>query len=295
MDYICHILVLITIYMVLGVSLNLVAGYAGFLSLAHAAFYGIGAYLAALMAIHLHAPFLVSLFCVAGVTGIFGGFLALPALRVRGDYFVITTFAFQVIVVSVLANWTSVTGGAMGLAGIPPARIFDWTLRTNVDYLIVAASLAFALWWLVRTIVRSPFGRVLKSIREDDALVALTGKDVRFYKVLVFVIGSSVASVAGVLYVHYITFIDPSNFTVMESIFILSIVILGGAGNLWGPLLGAILLVSFPELLRFLGIPTSAAANIRQILYGLALVACMLWRPQGLVGEFTFGRDAKTK
>ncbi len=295
MDYLAHIGVLIAIYSILALSLNLVTGYTGFLSLTHAAFYGIGAYVAALMALHLHTPVLLSLATAAALSGTFGALLALLALRIRDDRFVITTFAFQVIVVSLLANWTSVTGGPMGLAGIPQANVFGWVLATQTHYLIAATAIAVLAWDISRRIGKSPFGRILKSIREDDRLVAHVGKNVASYKIVIFAVSACIASAAGVLYVHYVTFIDPSNFTVMESIFIVSIVILGGADSLWGPVLGAVVLVSLPELLRFAGIPSAAAANIRQILYGLALVACMLWRPQGLIGEYAFGREAKPK
>jgi branched-chain amino acid transport system permease protein len=295
MDYVVHICVVIAIYAILGVSLNLVAGYTGFLSLSHAAFYGIGAYVAALMSIHLHTPLLVTFLCSVAVSGSFGALLALLSLRVRDDHFVITTFAFQVMVVAVLANWTSVTGGPMGLSGIPYASLCGWELETPLDYLFVSTLVAVAAWWSARTITQSPFGRVLKSIREDDTLAAQTGKQVASCKLSVFILSSCMASTAGVLYAHYISFIDPSNFTIMESIFIVSIVVLGGASSCWGPVLGAVVLVSLPELLRFVGIPSAAAANIRQILYGLALIVCMLWRPQGLIGEYAFGREAKQK
>ncbi|HRZ13084.1 MAG TPA: branched-chain amino acid ABC transporter permease [Kiritimatiellia bacterium] len=295
MDYLAHIGVLIAVYSILAVSLNMVAGYTGFLSLTHAGFYGIGAYVGALMSLHLHTPLLITLAVAVSLSGILGVLLALPALRLRDDHFVITTFAFQIILVSFLTNWTSITGGPMGLAGVPHASLFGWNLSTQTDYLIVTAAVAAFAWGISSRIEKSPLGRVLKSIREDDRLAASAGKNVALFKILIFAVSACVASTAGVLYVHYITFVDPSNFTVMESIFIVSIVILGGAGSLWGPVLGAVVLVTLPELLRFVGIPSAAAANIRQILYGLALVACMLWRPQGLIGEYAFGRAEKQK
>jgi branched-chain amino acid transport system permease protein len=118
-----------------------------------------------------------------------------------------------------------------------------------------------------------------------------SGKNVAAYKVQVFMLGAGLASVAGVLYAHYISFIDPTSFTVMESIFIISIVIIGGAGSLWGPVIGAVVLVTVPEALRFIGLPSAVAANLRQILYGGLLVAFMMWRPQGLLGEYAFQKE----
>ena len=142
--------------------------------------------------------------------------------------------------------------------------------------------------WISQRIVQSPFGRVLKAIREDEVFAQAAGKSVAAYKVLVFMIGAGMAAVAGVMYAHYISFIDPTSFTVMESIFIISIVIIGGAGSLWGPVVGAVVLVTLPELLRFLGLPSSIAANTRQIIYGGLLVAFMMWRPRGFLGEYAF-------
>ena len=142
--------------------------------------------------------------------------------------------------------------------------------------------------WIVRRIVQSPFGRVLKTIREDEVVALAAGKNVAVYKVTVFMIGAGLAALAGVLYAHYISFIGPGSFTIMESIFIISIVIIGGAGSLRGPVLGAVVLVVLPELLRFIGMPSAVAANVRQIIYGGLLVAMMMCRPQGLLGEYAF-------
>jgi len=136
---------------------------------------------------------------------------------------------------------------------------------------------------------------VLKSIREDEIFTLASGKNVAAYKVQVFMVGAGMAAIAGVMYAHYISFIDPTSFTVMESIFIISIVIIGGAGSLWGPPLGAILLVILPELLRFMGFPSSVAANIRQIIYGGLLVGFMIWRPQGLLGKYAFDKGGGKK
>jgi branched-chain amino acid transport system permease protein len=287
-EYFLHIAILIGIYLILAAGLNLIAGYAGLLSIAHAAFYGIGAYTAALMALNLHSPMLVNLVCAILLAGVFGAVVGVPSLRIRDDYFVIATFAFQVIVFNVLNNWVSFTGGPMGLPGIPQPVLFGWTISSHAAFLLLVGCCCVAISLICWRIVNSPFGRVLKAIREDEVLAQAAGKDVARYKVLVFVIGAAMAAVAGVLYAHYISFIDPTSFTVMESIFVLSVVIIGGAGSLWGPIAGAVVLVTLPEVLRFIGLPSAMAANVRQILYGGALVACMMWRPQGLLGGYTF-------
>jgi len=288
MDYLLHILILIGIYVILSLSLNLIAGYTGILSIAHAAFYGVGAYVAALMALKLGTPFLANVICAIILSGLLGALVGIPSLRIRDDYFVIATFAFQVITFSVLNNWVSFTSGPMGLPGIPQPRIFGLQVSSHWQFLVLVGICAILVFLAARRIVESPFGRVLKAIREDEVFALAAGKNVAAYKVLVFVIGAAMASVAGALYATYITFIDPTSFTVMESIFIISIVIIGGAGNLWGSVLGAAVLVILPEALRFVGLPSSVAANVRQIIYGALLVAFMMWRPQGFIGEYTF-------
>jgi branched-chain amino acid transport system permease protein len=295
LNYLFHIFTVIGIYVILSASLNLIAGYAGLLSIAHAAFYGVGAYAAALMALKVNSPFLVNIFCAIIVSGILGALVGIPSLRIRDDYFVIATFAFQVITFSVLNNWVSFTSGPMGLPGIPQPVVFGLKISSHVAFLILTALLCTLTLWICWKVVRSPFGRVLRAIREDEVFAQAVGKNVAAYKILIFVIGAGLAATAGVLYAYYISFIDPTSFTVMESIFIISIVIIGGAGSMWGPVVGSVVLVTLPELLRFIGLPSSVAANIRQILYGGLLVVFMMLRPQGLVGEYRFEKGGPEK
>ncbi len=295
MEYLLHIFILIGIYVILAESLNLIVGYTGLLSIAHAAFYGVGAYVAALMALKVGSPFVINVICAMIVSGLLGGMVGIPSLRIKDHYFVIATFAFQVIAFSILNNWVSFTGGPMGLPGIPQPVIFGWTISSHFEFLLLVGAFVILVFSVCRVIVRSPFGRVLAAIREDEVFALAVGKNVAVYKVAVFVIGSGLAAIAGALYAHYISFIDPTSFTVMESIFIISIVIIGGAGSLWGPVVGAAILVMLPELLRFIGLPSSVAANLRQILYGGLLVAFMMWRPQGFVGKYGFNLETMKK
>jgi len=295
MDYLLHILILICIYIILASSLNLISGYTGLLSISHAAFYGIGAYVAALMSLRLESNFLLNILCAIIISGIFGAIVGFPSLRIRDDYFVIATFAFQIITFSILNNLTSFTGGPMGLPGIPQPVLFGLKISSHEQFLLLTGFFTVCVFLICRRIVCSPFGRVLKTIREDEVFAAASGKNVAFYKVMIFVIGAGMAAIAGSMYAYYISFIDPTSFTVMESIFIISIVIIGGAGSLWGPVVGAIVLVALPEVLRFLGMPSSIAANMRQIIYGALLVVFMMWRPQGFMGEYSFTKDTSNE
>ncbi len=270
-------------------------GYTGILSIAHAAFYGVGAYVAALMALNFNTPFLLNLILSIIAAGLFGAVVGIPSLRLKDDYFIIATFAFQIITFSILNNLVDFTGGPLGLPGIPQPVIFGFTVSTHIEFLILVLILAGITYWVSKRIVASSFGRLLKAIREDEIFTQAVGRNVVTAKVKVFMLSAALASIAGVIYATYITYIDPTSFTVMESIFIISIVIIGGSGSLKGSVVGAVVLIALPELLRFIGLPNSIAANVRQILYGSLLVVFMLWRPQGLIGEYAFGNEDTSK
>jgi branched-chain amino acid transport system permease protein len=288
MEYILHILVITGIYIILTLSLNLVVGYTGLPALGHAAFSCVGAYTSTLLALNLGlSPWLGLLIgaCVAALLGVVIGF---PSLRLKGDYLALATFGLGVIVYSVTKNWVSLTRGPMGLPGIPGFSVFGFQLSEIWSYLILVMLFVFLTYFTIARVVNSPFGRILRGIREDEIATLAMGRNVNKHKILVFVIGAFFAGIAGSLYAHYITFIDPSSFTVMESIIVLLMVVFGGMGSLGGSFVGAAILVIFPELLRFLGMPSSVAAPLRQMIYGLLLIVLMLKRPQGILGRYRF-------
>ena len=295
MSYVLHIFVIIEIYALVALALNIQLGYAGLVSVCQAAFFGIGAYSAALISLRLGVPFPLDVIAACVVATLIALCVAIPSLRTREEHFVVATLAFQLVISSILCNCVSWTGGPMGLPGIHRPSLFGWQVDSPFEFATLGIVICGMAFTLVAAINHSPYGRMLRCIREDEVFAQSNGKHVETARVMVFVLTALLAAFAGGLYAHYITFIDPTSFTLMESVFIMSIVVIGGAGSLWGPVLGALVLVSLPEMLRFVGIPSPTAANIRQILYGLALVACMLWRPQGLIGEYAFGKEAKTK
>ena len=288
MEYLLHILVIAGIYIILTLSLNLIVGYTGLPALGHAAFSCIGAYTSSLLALNMGlSPWIGLLIgaCVAAISGIVIGY---PAVRLKGDYLALATFGLGVIIYSIAKNWVSLTRGPMGLPGIPGFSIFGFELSETWTYLLLVMIFVAITIFVMRRIVDSPFGSVLRSIREDEVAAETLGKNTVKHKLLVFVIGAFFAGIAGSLYAHYITFIDPSSFTVMESITILLMVIFGGMGTISGSVVGAVILVVFPELLRFLGMPSSIAAPMRQMIYGLLLVVLMIKRPQGIMGRYQF-------
>ncbi|MGA2092944.1 MAG: branched-chain amino acid ABC transporter permease [Sedimentisphaerales bacterium] len=286
MEYFLHILVITGIYIILTLSLNLVVGYTGLASLGHAAFSCIGAYTSALLALNYGVSPWLGLIIGACVAAVLGIVIGAPSLRLKGDYLAIATFGLGVIVYSVAKNWVSVTRGPMGLPGIPGFSLFGYQISAVWAYLILVTVFVVLTFFVIRRVVDSPFGRILRAIREDETAALAVGKDVNKYKIIVFAIGAFFAGIAGSLYAHYITFIDPSSFTVMESITILLMVVFGGMGSLSGSFIGAAVLVILPELLRFVGMPSSVAAPLRQMIYGLLLVILMLKRPQGILGKY---------
>jgi branched-chain amino acid transport system permease protein len=281
---------LVEIYAVLAVSLDLIAGHTGQVSLTHAAFYGIGAYTSAIMTIHLGVPFgcaLLLSFVTAGLTSFI---ISLPALRLLGDYFVMATFGFQMVAFSVLNNWSNITNGPLGIAGIPEPTIFGVQVDSSAKFFVLAGFILLVSWLLVNRIAESSFGRVLHAVREDEVFARSMGKDTVRFKVIAFGLGCALAGAAGSLYAHYVAYVDPNTFSAMDSIMILSMVIIGGASSRWGSITGAIIMVCIPETLRFLGLPGALASNLRQIIYGGLLVAVILSRPRGLFGQYGFER-----
>ena len=288
MEYLLHILLIAGIYVILTLSLNLIVGYTGLPALGHAAFSCIGAYTSSLLALNMGLSPWIGLMAGACVAALSGAIIGYPAVRLKGDYLALATFGLGVIVYSIAKNWVSLTRGPMGLPGIPGFSVFGFPLSEIWSYLLLVFVFVILTIFVVNRIVDSPFGRILRSIREDEIASEALGKDTTRHKLLVFIIGAFFAGIAGSLYAHYITFIDPSSFTVMESITILLMVIFGGMGSISGSIAGAVILVIFPELLRFLGMPSAIAAPMRQMIYGLLLIVLMLKRPQGIMGVYRF-------
>lgn len=288
MNYLFHILTMINIYAILALSLNLLVGYTGLLSLCHAAFYGIGAYISTLLMMKLGVGFLPSLLLAIAVTVLISFTISLPSLRLRGDYFVLASLGFQIIVFTILYNWIDLTRGPYGIPGIPRPNIFGVEISSIASYFIFSGIITALCTGLLFLIGNSPFGRVLKAIREDEIAAAALGKNIVRFKIRAFAIAAGFAAVPGVLFAGYMRYIDPTSFTVMESVFILSIIIIGGTGNISGPITGTILMIFLPEALRFIGMPNSIAANMRQIIYGLLIILIMRYQPRGLSGEYRF-------
>jgi branched-chain amino acid transport system permease protein len=285
MDYLYSYLILSEIYVLLGLSTNLLVGVVGIFSVSQAAVFGVGAYIVGDFLLSGTLSFLPAVAVAAVACIALNVLITLPSLRVAGDYFVVTSFGIQLLASATFTNWTWGTGGANGLPGVPPPDLFGMQIASTRGILAVstvAAVLGCLAFWLI---LRAPFGRLLKAIREDELAVAAAGKGVLRAKVSAAALAGAFAGVAGGVYATYLSFIDPTSFDLDASILLLTMVVVGGARTLWGSVLGPFLLLALPQLLTLIAIPTTYAATMQQLVYGALLIAFALFRPQGLLGE----------
>jgi branched-chain amino acid transport system permease protein len=286
MDFLYSYIVFAEIYVLLGLSTNLLVGIVGIFSVSQAAVFGVGAYVVAhfLMA-STPLSFIPSLAIAAACCIALNILVTLPSLRVSGDYFVVTSFGIQLLATAVFTNWATGTGGANGLPGIPPPDVFGIPIETTQQYMLlctVGSGLGCLCFYLI---MRAPFGRLLRAIREDETAVAASGKNVLRAKVSAAALAGAFAGTAGGFYATCLSFIDPSSFDLDASILLLTMVVVGGARTLAGSIVGPFLLLALPQLLTLVDIPTTIAAAARQLIYGVLLILFMLFRPQGLAGE----------
>jgi len=282
--YFIHLAILIGIYLILALSLQLALGYAGLVNLGHIAFFAIGAYTSALLTLH-GVPFLVAFLCAGLLAMLFGFLLSIPTNKLKGDYLALATLSFTFLVYAVTLNWNSLTRGALGLAGIPKPVIFGLHISSNLSFLILVAIVALITYFIIKRVVSSPFGKVLEATRDNELAIRILGKNAFKIKSLAMAMSAFFAGIAGSLYAHYITYIDPSSFTLTQLIPILCIVIIGGLASLRGTIVATIMLTLLPEPLRFIGFPSSVVGPMRQIIYAVILLIILLYKPKGFFGE----------
>jgi branched-chain amino acid transport system permease protein len=290
MDYVLGIIIIAILFAVIGVSTDLLVGHSGLLSLAASAFVSVGAYATAISTTRFGCSWLTGLILGCLIAVMLASFIAVGLGRTKGDTFVVGTFAAQLALTGLAFNWTLLTNGAEGIPGIPPIKIGPWNADTKLSLLSLSMCVLGLAMTIVRRLTTGSFGRVLHAIREDEVLAKSLAKNTLGVKIVTLSTSAAICSIAGTFYAHYISYVDPTSFTLTESILVVSMVIIGGAGSLWGPLIGAIVLTTLPEALRFMGLPTEVAASLRQIIYGSLLVIMMMFRPRGLVGKYGFTR-----
>ncbi len=277
---------LVAIFGLLAASLNLLVGYAGLFSVAHAVFFGLGAYTAAHLALAVSPDLLLGVLAAALLSGAASLVFALPALRVRGEYLVIASLGLQMLGSTVFTEAQGLTGGYGGLAGIPAPSLFGWTLESREALLAAALAILILAQFVINRLMRGSFGRSLMAIRDSESAAESLGKNVALIKTLAVALGSGLAGAAGALFAFQESFVNVESFTLDQSVLILAMVIIGGAGTLAGPLAGAALLLLLPAALSFIPhLPPTEIGAVQQLIYGLAMTLLMIFRPAGLLGR----------
>ena len=281
-------LTLILIYGIVGLGLMLLAGFTGLLSLGHAAFLGVGAYTEAILTA-AGLPFPLSLAAAAALSALVGVLVGLPALRVRGIYLGIATLAFGFIVAEAFARWESLTGGNAGMHVKPPA-LGGWKLDGATGFYFLCLAVALLATLGILNLLRSPTGRAFVAIRDSEISAQSMGIHLARCKTLSFAISAALAGLGGALYGHMIKFISPDQFDIVQSIDLLLMVVIGGLGSVHGAFLGAIFLISMPQMIAlgkdFLPAAIGQAPGLQSVVYGTVLVAFVLFEPLGLYGRW---------
>jgi len=275
--YHVHIAIMAGIFTVLALSMNLLLGYTGQLSLGHAGFFGIGAYASALLTYRLEWPFLLGLLAAISLPGASGWAIGWLALKLRGAYFVLVTISFAGVVHLVSVNWIDLTNGPLGLPGIPPAEIAGFTFRTKTAVYYLVLTVVLASWIVCFRVVDSRVGRALLALRENEVLGESVGIDPTHYLVVATVISAAMAGAAGSLYVHYTRLVSPEVFLFTYTVTMVIMVVAGGKGTLAGPVVGAVIFTVLPEVLRAV-----TSWQWQMLLYGVILILTLFFLPDGI-------------
>ena len=284
--YHLHVLIMAGIFTILALSLNLLLGYTGQLSLGHAAFFGIGAYTSALIALKLEWSFWLAMPSAAAAAGIAGWAIGRLALKLRGAYFVLVTISFAGVISLVSINWMDLTNGPLGLPGVPAPTLGPWTLRTKHAYYYLVLAAAALAYLVCHRLVYSRIGRALVALRENEPLAESVGIDATRYLVLAAVISAALAGIAGSLYAHYTRFVSPEVFLFTYTVTMVIMVVAGGQGTLIGPVIGALLFTALHEALR-----EAVAWQWQMLAYGVVLVAFVFFLPRGIVPSIERARS----
>jgi branched-chain amino acid transport system permease protein len=274
--YPLQLMVMVGIFSILTLSLNLITGYAGLVSLGQAGFFMVGSYVSALLSVKLGVSPWLSIIAAVFLSAAFGVLLGFPALKLSGHFLAVITIAFGLIMHLLAVNLEGLTGGVQGVSRIPRPYLFDVALRSDRQYYWFVLTLLGGLTFFYWSLIESGFGRALKAIREDEAAAACMGVNVKSTKIIVFVISAGIAGLAGALYSHYVRFITPDSFTIDLSIRVLIMMIVGGIGTISGSLVGTLVVYTLPEALRFL-------REYYYLVFGTLIIIIMLFLPGGIV------------
>ena len=286
-EYVLSQLHFVCIYAIVGLGLMLLVGYTGQISLGHAAFLAVGAYTEALLQ-GAGVPFVVSLSCAALFSAAAGIIIGLPALRLKGIYLAIATFAFNIIVEEVIARWEGLTGGNSGLH-LKPIEIFGMKFGSDASFYYLCLGLTVLAILALMNLLRSPTGRAFVAIRDSEISASCMGVNLATYKTMSFALSAAFTGIAGALYAHKVSFISPEQFTLLQSIELITIVILGGVGFIHGAVLGAAFVIVLPQLISIAKdyLPsTIAGSGLQAVVFGLVLIGFIIFEPLGLYGRW---------
>ncbi len=287
-EYVLAQLVFVLIYATVGLGLMLLAGFTGQFSIGHAAFLGVGAYTQAVLT-NAGWPFPLALASSAGLSAIVGVVIGVPALRVKGIYLGIATLAFGFIVEEGMARWESVTGGNAGMHVKSPS-LFGWTLDSNVEFYFLCLVVVVLATLAILNLLRSPTGRAFVAIRDSEISAQSMGIHLARYKTMSFALSAALAGLGGALYAHQIKFLSPEQFSIVQSIDLLLMVVVGGLGSVHGVFLGAIFLITMPQLIAmgkdYLPDSVGQSPGLQTVVYGVVLVAFVMFEPHGLYGRW---------
>jgi branched-chain amino acid transport system permease protein len=281
MEYVYSILILMGLYVILASSFNLIIGFGGLVSIAHPIFFALSAYASALANMHLGLPIPLAIVFGTLFATLMSVTLSLPSLRVSGDYLLIASIGFQLGFVEVIKN-VDFAGGAGGLTNI--ASMYSGPERSLL-FLATVLVIAALVAWFVHWLTSGQYGRAIQAMRDDEECFASLGRNPMAIKITIFAIGSGLAGLAGALYAHYFQFLSPDQFGIIQSALILTMVVVGGMGTTWGPIIGALLLTALPQAITFVNLPPSVMAPLQGMLYTGLVIVFLFVRPSGLVGR----------
>ena len=264
-------------------ALNIYLGYSNILALSHVAFTAIGAYASALITLNGGSTltgFLVGIILCASL----GFIVGLSSIKLDADYLGIATLGFTMIVNGILLNWSEVTRGPLGLPGIPRPEVFGYRFATKIELFIFISLISIFLLWIMWRLVKSPYGRILETIREDETAAQSLGHNTTNYKLQVFVIGSVIAGITGGMWSHFLTFIDPKFFVIADMGLLLVMLLVGGAGTFRGPFYGVLFILLIQEGVTFLPIAPQLVGSLQLFLYSFLFLAVLMYFPEGIGG-----------
>ncbi len=279
--YLIHLGSLVCIYILMSLSFNLVVGYTGLLNLGHVGLMAIGAYTSALLMKLTGLQFGVALLGAAALTMLVATLLAIPARKIKGDYYALVTLGFMFVVFAVLVNWESLTRGTLGIPGIPRPQGFT----TNTMFLLLSVGITTGVFFFLDRLIHSPFGRALEAVRDDEEVAQALGKPVFKLKIVAMAVSGFIVGTAGALLAHFVQFISPGMFWLDLLVWALAGMMLGGVASMRGTVLGVVILFFLLEPMRFLDIPSAYVGPLRLLIMLLLLLLIVLYRPRGIMGR----------